>query len=296
MSILRTLQFIIKHPLNKQNKIQALIKFLKWQAGSRLLSYPIVYSWIDGTRVIVRHGDTGFTGNIYCGLHECPEMAFALHILRPDDLFVDVGSNIGSYSILACGARKARGYCFEPVPETYRRLLDNIHINNLEGRVKAFNLGVSDKDDELFFTSGEDTINHVVASSEACESSIRVKVGTLDSILGDECPFLIKIDVEGFETRVIDGASSTLNNPALTSVIMELNGSGSRYGYDENAILKKMKDYGFKTYSYDPFTRTLKSLAGSIITTENSLFIRDEELVQDRIASAPYTLVGNVRL
>lgn len=46
---------------------------------------------------------TGATGNWYCGLQEYEDMSFVLHALRPGDLFVDVGANIGSYSILAAG-------------------------------------------------------------------------------------------------------------------------------------------------------------------------------------------------
>lgn len=51
---------------------------------------------------------TGATGNIYVGLHEFEDMAFLLHVLRRTDLFVDVGANIGSYTILAGGAAGAK--------------------------------------------------------------------------------------------------------------------------------------------------------------------------------------------
>ena len=51
---------------------------------------------------------TGATQNIYCGLQEFEEMAFLLHFLRKDDLPLDIGANIGSYTILAASSVGAR--------------------------------------------------------------------------------------------------------------------------------------------------------------------------------------------
>jgi hypothetical protein len=77
---------------------------------------------------------------------------------------------------------------------------------------------------------------------------------------------------------------------------MELNGSGSRYGFSEDAILDTMRNYGFSTYSYDPFSRTLASLPGKSPGSGNTLFIRDEEAVKERIAKAPRVTIGRVQL
>ena len=51
-----------------------------------------IFDWIEGSKLAARNGMTGATGNIYCGLHEFVDMAFLLHLLRPSDLFVDVGA------------------------------------------------------------------------------------------------------------------------------------------------------------------------------------------------------------
>lgn len=52
----------------------------------------IVYDWVNGAKFLVRNSETGLTGNVYTGLHEFADMAFVLHVLRPADLFVDVGA------------------------------------------------------------------------------------------------------------------------------------------------------------------------------------------------------------
>ena len=62
---------------------------------------------------------TGATGNIYTGLHEFEDMMFLLHLLRPGDIFVDAGANIGSYTVLASAVVGAKSISFEPVPPLF---------------------------------------------------------------------------------------------------------------------------------------------------------------------------------
>lgn len=77
---------------------------------------------------------------------------------------------------------------------------------------------------------------------------------------------------------------------------MELNGSATRYGFSEDAILKTMKDYGYSTYIYEPFSRELKSLDEKNNLSGNTLFIRNVEAVKERVAKAQKVTIGKVRL
>jgi FkbM family methyltransferase len=292
MSIFDTLGFIVTHPLNGQRKVAAIADFIRWQIGSRLVPGPVIYTWVNGSRMIVRPGEAGLTGNLYCGLHEFPDMAYLLHVVGPDDLFVDVGANVGSYTLLACAARGARGHAFEPVPTTFARLVDNLRINHLGDRVTAWNVGVADQAGELAFTSGENATNHVVTANDSPSAAVRVKVLPLDEVLGTDSPSVIKIDVEGFEAPVLSGASRTLANPALHSVIMELNGSGSRYGFKDEQMVRTMAGHGFSTFSYEPFSRQLTSLDGKNSRAGNTLFIRGEAAIRARLREAPKLLLG----
>lgn len=92
MSLLNTIKFIANHPLNRQQKISSIARFIKWQIGSRLVPGAVVFDWINGSKFLVKTGETGLTGNIYTGLHEFSDMGFLLHFLRNEDLFVDVGA------------------------------------------------------------------------------------------------------------------------------------------------------------------------------------------------------------
>ncbi|MFV8819147.1 FkbM family methyltransferase [Haliea sp. E17] len=292
MSIQKTLEFVLQHPLNSDRRAASIIDFLKWQLGSRLLPGDKVFDWVAGARFYVRRGETGLTGNIYTGLHEFADMAYLLHVLRKEDIFVDVGANVGSYSLLAGAVIGARGFAFEPVPTTHRRLVENLRLNHIETRVNHPCLGMSDNPGKLLFTSDQDTVNHALTEHEKEVNVIEVKVSTLDDILTGEDPSFVKIDVEGFEMSVLRGATQLLARPSLHSVIMELNGSGQRYGVDESEILEMMLDNGFRTYEYSPFERLLVDLNGKNLDSGNTLFIRNKDFVEERIRTANHLTIN----
>jgi FkbM family methyltransferase len=290
------LRFITNHPLNRDRKIGALTRFARWQLASRLFPADIVCEWVNGARFFARKGETGLTQNIYTGLQEFPDMAYLLHVLRPADLFIDIGANAGSYTILACKAVGANGYAFEPIPATYRRLQENTRLNHLEDRVVCQNIGLGDAPGIVRFTDSLDTVNHALANGESDFAAIDVQIRTLDGIMKDEAPSLIKIDVEGYETPVLKGAVETLRRQSLHSVIMELNGSGARYNYRESDILEMMLDHGFDTYKYEPFTRSLEKLHGKSVESGNTLFIRNIDHVMSRLRDAPKVRIFGTEL
>lgn len=251
-NIINNLSFIFNHPLNRDCKFSAFKRFLGWHIGSRAVTGDVLVPFVDQTCLRIRCGMTGATGNIYVGLHEFEDMAFLLHLLRADDLFVDVGANIGSYTILAGGAVGAKCIAIEPIKKTFELLSDNVKVNRLSENVYLLNSGVGKAKGVLRFTTGLDTMNHVLSDNEQNSNTIEVPVCTLNDLLDNQQPVLLKIDVEGFETNVIDGADKVLSNSSLLAVIMELNGSGARYGFNEEALHNKMLAFGLVPYTYSP--------------------------------------------
>ncbi len=286
LNILHLLRFITNHPLNRKRKLASIKRFVAWQIGSRLAPGAVAVSFVNDSQLLVSPGMTGATQNVYTGLHEFEDMGFVLHALRKEDVFVDVGANVGSYTVLAGAVIGAKCVSFEPIPTTYYNLVKNIDLNGIYGHVDAKNIGVGHENGELKFTAGLDTVNHVISTDEEDLDSISVPIKTLDSLIAEQHPTIIKIDVEGFETNVIKGAEATLSQESLLAVIMELNGSGNRYGFDEAALHKKMMSYGFKTFTYSPFRRKLKPLNGKNMKSGNTIYIKDVGKVQERIKSA----------
>lgn len=293
---LATLRWIWTHPLAAQDRRGALARWVRWQIGSRITLGSVVVPFVGPTVLLVDPGMAGATGNIYAGLHEFSGMAFLLHYIRATDRFIDVGANIGSYSILAAGVRHAEVIAIEPLPAAFDRLRSNVRLNELDNRVRALNVGLASKPGILRFTRSLDTVNHVVSQHEAADlDTVEVPVTTLDQLAEERPPALIKVDVEGFETEVFAGAERVLAQPELRAVLVELNGSGARYGFDEAALQRRIESFGFRLHSYDPLERTLRPTERKD-AEGNALYLRDFAEVQDRVRRAPSVRVLGVEL
>lgn len=282
MKIFDVLKYIVNHPLNRKNKINALSRFVKWQIGIRLNPYPIIFPFAEKTKLIISKGMTGATGNLYCGLDEFEDMAFVLHFLREDDKFIDIGANIGSYTLLAASEVGAETIAIEPIPVTYKKLNANLSLNNLSGKVNSLNIGLGSANGVLKFTKSLDTVNHVATDNET--DTIEVPIEKFDDIIFIQKTTLIKIDVEGFETEVLNGMETALANPFLKGIIIELNGSGNRYGYAEDKIHEKLLSYNFNPYFYAPYERNL--VTSKSYGSNNTIYLKDIEFTLKRIASA----------
>lgn len=278
----RVLTFIWTHPLNAQQRVSALGRFARWQIASRLSPGPVAIPFVEGTWLVAEPGMAGATGNWYCGLHEYQDMAFVLHVLRPHDHFLDIGANIGSYTLLAGGAVGARVTSLEPAPETFSTLKRNVLINGLEARVRLLGIGVSDRTGVASFTSGLDAVNHIMTADEAVAGT-QISVSTIDEILTDDAPTVIKIDVEGHEKPVLEGARRTLSDPAVLAVLVETNGSGARYGNTDSDIHELMASHGFKPFFYEPRERRLRA---GFLPGGNTIFVRSVEVVQSRLSTS----------
>jgi FkbM family methyltransferase len=234
----------------------------------------------------------GATQNIYVGLQEFEDMAFVLHFLRKGDLFADIGANVGAYTILAT-TTGANVIAFEPGAFAFHWLTKNIALNDRAETVEAHNIALGAQTGIAKLTADMDALNHIVAEGVENESSvIEVSMATLDTALNGRCPALIKLDVEGFETEVLRGAELTLAVSDLRCVIMELNESGKRYGYDEDAIGDKMRKFGFEVCNYAPFERDLRRGFASGCSG-NVLFVRDIATVKKRLREGPNFVIGD---
>jgi FkbM family methyltransferase len=245
------------------------------------LKKEVKVSWLDGLEFYLQKGDAAMIGNYYFKLADPADTLFLLSFLQKEDLFVDIGANQGHYSILASHFTSSKVIAVEPLPDTCKRLLSNIELNNLTNKVELLNIGLSNKKGELYFSSHKNNMNHVV--NKGTNGAVKVDVDKLDDILEINSTTILKIDVEGYESFVLEGGDDCLNNPNLSVIIIELNGSGNRFGIDEEEIHFKLLSKGFRPYEFILEEETLKELNRRNDNSFNTLYIRDVDFVQNRV-------------
>jgi len=258
------------HPLWSGNLLSPYLRFAKLQILFALGKKRVMLPWIDGLILPVEKGDSGLTGNYYLGLMEFKDMAFALHLLRPADLFVDIGANVGSYTLLAAGSANARCLTFEPVPQTFKRLVETIVLNKLTDIVWSRNVALASPEKaatgrRLPFSADRDCTNSFV--EEGYEGQVTyVNVETLDSECANLSPVLIKIDVEGFERDVLMGSKATLRKESMLALITE------GQTHEVNSLLREA---GYLDISYDPFLRKILPVDGY---TLNRIWVKSDKI------------------
>jgi FkbM family methyltransferase len=271
---IRALREVTSHPLNRHRRLGAVVDYMRWNIGRRLMHADYVLPLADEASVLVSDQENFGTLAYTCALWDFEEMLFMINLLRPDDLFLDIGANVGGYTILASAVAGARSMAFEPVPTTYRKLVRNIRINNIEERAQALQLAIADVDQTISMTADRGGLNHVV-SGRWNGATVEVPVRRLDDVLGEAQCRLIKLDTEGFEMNVLRGGPRTLANPNLLALIVELNGSGARYGNSDSAVHDEILRHGFAPYRYDPAARRLARLATFNRNSLNTIYLRD---------------------
>jgi len=141
--------------------------------------------------------------------------------------FVDVGANVGYYSLLggSCVGPNGKVFALEPSPYAYERLCEVLASNGLN-QVKALQVALSGERGEgvLYLPPPGNHTPSLVPSDRS--DSIRVPLRTLDDCIdewGVNEVDLLKIDVEGFEPQVLAGASSALKAGKVRALLCELN-------------------------------------------------------------------------
>jgi FkbM family methyltransferase len=214
-----------EHPLWAEDRLSPFLRFAQLQFRFLVTSDTIRLPWINNLVLPLKRGDRGLTGNFYLGLWEFNDMAFAIHLLRKDDIFLDIGANLGSYSLLASGVANAKSIAYEPVPHTYQKLMRSIIDNNLTDSITARQValtspGTASDTEEVYFSKDKDCENSFVTADYAGDR-ISISCSTLDKEAFGLSPTLLKIDVEGFEGDVLQGASEVLANRSVLAVIIE---------------------------------------------------------------------------
>ncbi len=241
----------------------ACASWIGWQLGSRYCGQRCI-GWVDGLRLAAAPGLHGITANVGIGLAEPECMAFALHLLRPGDLFVDVGANAGSYSVLAA-SRGAVVVAAEPSAAARQFLERSLALNRLSAEVLP--LAVSDRETSLRMDLSGGATAHVTP-----DGTDIVAATTLDRLVGDRVPALIKIDVEGHEAAVLAGGHRSLAT-ALAAIIET---------WGDTQLHATLAALGLLPHSYDPGSRALTPRT-AFEGAQSVIFLRDHAAIAARL-------------
>jgi FkbM family methyltransferase len=174
---------------------------------------------------------------------------------QPGEAMLDCGANVGMYTIWAAVTRGVRVFAFEPEAQNFAILNRNIYINNLQSNVKAYCIGLSDSDG-LFdlhmadmrvggscHSVGEPLdFEHKPMKAMFIQGCSANRLDTLIKSKGIPIPNHIKIDVDGFEPKVIAGALETLSMPEVKSLLIETNQNLN----DHKEMVSQLTIMGFK--------------------------------------------------
>jgi FkbM family methyltransferase len=183
----------------------------------------------QGLAFDARMSDDGSWADLFFLQYESPALAPVLEaFLGSGSTFVDVGANIGVYTAWAsrCVGSSGRVFAFEPVPATRLHLDRVVALNSLGNvRVVPKALGAGPGTVSLWVVPHASGLTSAIAPvDESSARPVEVPLSTLDdelSAAGGSSPALVKIDVEGFEMAVLEGAVRTLAADDGPAVVFE---------------------------------------------------------------------------
>lgn len=251
------------HRLIKQGGIRELCKgilrYIYWHSNLRTARYAIGYK-LSGSPVSKTIGDTSVsfhvsnskefarTKTVY-GEHNV--IFDVLETLSGDDVFYDVGANIGTYTCFVGNkVNPGNTIAFEPHPGNVRRLKENLDMNKIEAEIYSVALSNEHGSRELSVAgtnNGAGGGTHTLSTDENSKT-ININVIEGDRLIKNgkiDPPSVIKIDVEGAEQLVLEGLTNTLKTECRV-VYCEVHPDRlNQFGSSEKELKKLLRSLGY---------------------------------------------------
>jgi FkbM family methyltransferase len=237
-------------------------RVLDWKNASQFQPYTIVKT-IGGESFPFYIGDA--TANLWYAPEKDPvnvELAFIRdHMLSPHDLVFDVGSHHGLHTVLMA-RRPLRVIAIEPNPHNVAILRRNVALNGLQN-VIVRQTAVGNARGAITLPQDSNAGGVMLNNTEAVPS-IEVELLPLDQVAEEHgYPDFLKIDVEGFEARVLEGAVQILKRRPKIAIEVHVEWV-ARYGSSINEVvgLLKLESYRVWVFPYDPEIEEVRPWGG----------------------------------
>ena len=214
------IRYVWRHPANSGQRTRALLRAVSFQAGGRVLGRRAIARLGERSRLWVDLHRTAAAMALYANPPDMPEMRAWRRALASGGLFIDVGANIGTYTIWAAELG-AEVIALEPAADTFEILRREHRAERIPGDRAAGTPCRRPGCGTARFTAGLDAGNTLAASGRG---PVQANMVTLDSLIGDRrVGFGLKVDVEGFEIDVLRGCARALAGRRIGLIQLEWN-------------------------------------------------------------------------
>ena len=222
------------------------------------------------------------------GIRERKSTRIMERFIRPDDVILELGANIGYYVLIESTVLSDKGYIYavEPAADNVELLKKNIALNNIKN-IEVSNMAMSNKKGTAKLYLGKACNLHSLINSSGSPDAkyVEVQTDTVDNFLKGKKPIsFLRMDVEGYETEVIDGMQDTLKSQSFKRLFVEIHPHRVSTAKMQN-FLKALHDYGFEI-AHSVFRDTFeRSVLGQSKVEKISIkeLMTDERVVKHRI-------------
>jgi len=213
--------------------------------------------------------------NLVFGLGEPLETEILRKEIKNGDVVLDLGANIGFYTLIAAKlvGKRGRVFAFEPEPANFARLEMNVRLNGYEN-VVLVQKAVSNRTSRCtLYLSDQDRDTHRIYDIRDGRRFIEVESIRLDDYFHNQRVDFIKMDIEGAEWAALQGMSLLLEKNKRVKILTEFLPSGLKgFGIDPKEYLRLLIKYGFKLYSINERKRRMEpATIGGIMSSLNAL-------------------------
>jgi FkbM family methyltransferase len=284
--MLSVLSYVWTHPSNHGRRFRAIGRVAAWQIYKRMTGGYWDVKFVKNRKIRCYPNNTSASSVLYTGLFDYDEMHFLLRYLRPTDSFLDIGANVGVYTVLASSVvMSGQIHAFEPSSHSLLRLRENVEINGL-ANVLIHAVAVSDSPGNVYLTQKKDSMNHLVKSGEGQDVEVVTGV-TLDEEVGDISFAMGKMDIEGAERMAMEGAMKMLKSQNPPVWLIEANSLSQRFGYEKEGTVQFLEKYGYVPAIYSVERNHLRLDTKGWRVRQNVILIAEQswEMIKTRIAS-----------
>ncbi len=229
----------------------AIIRFYiePFNDGASVDADHVISTMDNGMPIVVNKHDRCVCWSIrFRGLWDSSEMAVIKNLIKPGFKIIEAGANFGVHTLSMAKIVGENGhvYAFEANPHVSKYLKQSIFDLNHLTNVTLYEKGLGDQAKSLFLNFGLANIGGGTLANEDSGTSVKTEIVRLDDALKDIKVDMLKMDTEGYEGKILEGAQDILKNNPDMIIMMEWSQDALRaQGSDPKSILENLASHGF---------------------------------------------------